>query len=461
MSKQKRISVKTTDVEGMPIVHPQAAGIDIGATELWVAVPPTREGPTVRCFGPYTRDLEALAEWLLACQVDTVAMESTGLYWLPLYEVLEARGLEVYLVNGAHSKNVPGRKSDIADCQWLRKLHSCGLLRASFRPTAEIASLRALVRQREVVVQSRAMHIQHMQKALLQMNVRLTEVVSDIAGLTGLRIIRAILDGQHDPVQLAQLRDPKCAKSEAEIAAALEGSYRREHLFALRQALEAFDFYQGQLVACDGELAAHYAILPDVTPDPSIPPPRPRRTKPRKNQPTFALVDYLFAKVGVDLTAVDGIDALSAQTIVAEVGLDMSRWPTVKHFTSWLGLSPHNDVSGGKRLRSRTRKTANRAATTFRVAAQSLARSQSALGAFYRRLRAKHGAPKAVTATAHKLARIVYTMLKERKPYQDLGADYYEHKQRERALRALERRARSLGMELVPQRDPLPFASAA
>ncbi len=415
----------------------------------------------MRCFGPYTRDLEALADWLLACQVDTVAMESTGLYWLPLYEVLEARGLEVYLVNGYHSKNVPGRKSDIADCQWLRKLHRLRLLRASFRPTAEIATLRALVRQREVVVQSRAMHIQHMQKALLQMNVRLTEVVSDIAGLTGLRIIRAILNGQHDPVQLAQLRDPKCAKSEAEIAAALEGNYRREHLFALRQALEAFDFYQGQLVACDGELAAHYATLPDVTPDPSIPPPRPRRAKPRKNQPTFALVDYLFAKVGVDLTAVDGIDALSAQTIVAEIGLDMSRWPTVKHFTSWLGLSPHNDVSGGKRLRSRTRKTANRAATTFRVAAQSLARSQSALGAFYRRLRTKHGAPKAVTATAHKLARIVYIMLKERTPYQDLGADYYEHKQRERALRNLERRAKSLGMELVPRRDPLPDTTAA
>jgi hypothetical protein len=297
--------------EQMSVTHPHAAGIDIGANELWVAVPPGRVPETVRCFGTFTTDLYALAEWLLTCQVDTVAMESTGLYWLPLYEVLEARGLEVYLVNGQHSKHVPGRKSDVADCQWLQKLHSYGLLRASFRPLEAIATLRALVRQREGVVQSRAAHIQHMQKALLQMNLRLTEVVSDISGKTGLRIIRAILDGERNPQALAQLRDPKCARSEADIAAALTGHYRTEHLFALRQAVEAFDFYQQQLAACDNELAAHYATLPDQPSDPDTPPPAPRRTTPRKNQPTFDLTSLLFQKVGVDLTGSTAVYAPS------------------------------------------------------------------------------------------------------------------------------------------------------
>ncbi len=451
---QYKVLPKPAPFAELTVTHPHAAGLDIGASEIWAAVPPGRDPQAVRAFGTFTRDLHALADWLVACQVDTVAMESTGLYWLPLYEILEARGLAVYLVNAQHSKNVPGRKSDVADCQWLQKLHSYGLLRASFRPPEAIAALRALVRQRELLVQSRAAHIQHMQKALLQMNLLLTPVVSDISGQTGLRIIRAILAGERDPHTLAQLRDPKCAKSEAEIAAALTGHYRAEHLFALRQAVEAFDFYHQQIAAGDRELEAYYATLPDQPPGPDVPPPAPRRTTPRKNQPHFDLRSVLFQKVGVDLTAIDGIDALSAQTIIAEIGLDMSRWPTVKHFTSWLGWAPHTDTSGGKRLRSRTKKSANRAATALRVAAQSLARSQSALGAFYRRIRAKHGAPKAVTATAHKLARIIYAMLQDRQPYHDMGASYYEQQYEERVLRNLKRKAARLGLQLVPLASP-------
>jgi transposase len=447
---KKRPNPQAVAFDDLYITHPHAAGIDVGASELWVAVPESHATPPIGCFGTYTPDLHALAQWLLASGVDTVALESTGLYWLPLYEVLDAHGLEVYVVNGQHSKNVPGRKSDVADCQWLQKLHSYGLLRASFRPTETIAALRALVRQRQLLVEQSAMHIQHLQKALLQMNLRLTEVVSDISGLTGLRIIRAIVAGERDPQQLAALRDPKCARSATEIAAALSGHYRAEHLFALRQALEGYDFYQQQVAACDRELDAYYASLPDQPADPDARPPRARRSKRRKNQAHFDLARVLFAKIGVDLTAIEGIDALTVQTVIAEIGLDMTRWPTVKHFTSWLALSPHHRTSGGKRLSSRTKKTANRAATALRLAAQSLARSQSALGAFYRRIRAKHGPPKAVTATAHKLARIIYAMLQTRRPYHAQSALDYEQQHEQRLRRSLDRKAKRLGLQLVP-----------
>ena len=441
-------------------VNPHAAGLDIGASEIYAAVPAERDAQPVRAFPTFTVDLQRLADWLQACGIETVAMESTGIYWLPIYEILEARGFAVYLVNARHLKNVPGRKTDVQDCQWIQQLHSYGLLRGSFRPEAEICALRSLVRHRENLVHLRAAHIQHMQKALHLMNLQLTQVVSDISGLTGLSIIRAIVAGERDPRTLARLRNAKCAKSEAEIAKALEGNYKPEHLFALKQALEAYDFYQQQIQVCDGELAARYAALPPAPPGEEPLPPAPKRPKPGKNQPRFDLASSLYQTVGVDLTAIDGIDALTAQAVLAEIGLDMSRWPTVKHFASWLGVSPHNDKSGGKLLRSHTKKTNNRANTALRIAAQTLARSQSALGAFYRRIRAKHGAAVAVTATAHKLARIIYFMLKERKPYQDPGATYYEQQYQERALRTLKRKAAQLGMKLVPVEtaapDPLP-----
>jgi transposase len=409
MAKRKQksqIQVKQLDV--LQQLNLNAAGLDIGASEIYVCVPADRDEQSVRVFETFTVDLYALADWLAACDIETVAMESTGIYWIPVYEILEARGFDVHLVNARHLKNVPGKKTDVLDCQWIQQLHTYGLLGASFRPPDDICALRALVRHRDNLIRFRSAHIQHMQKALQLMNVQLTQVISDITGVTGMRIIRSIVGGERDPQVLARLRNSKCAKSEAEIAKALQGNYKLEHVFVLKQALAQYDFYQQQIQEIDAELEVLYASLASQEQDhQDAPPPKPKRGKPRKNQPHFDLATSLYHIVGVDLTAVDGIDALTAQTIISEVGLDMSKWPSAKHFASWLGLAPHNDKSGGKILRSRTKKTQNRANTAFRIAAQSLSRSQSALGAFYRRMRAKHGPAKANVATAHKLARIV------------------------------------------------------
>jgi transposase len=379
-------------------------------------------------------------------------MESTGVYWIPVYEILESRGFEVYLVNARHVKNVPGRKTDVLDCQWIQQLHTYGLLRASFRPPAEICALRALARHRDNLIRYRSAHIQHMQKALQLMNIKLAQVVSDITGVTGMSIIRSIVAGERDPKVLARLRNPKCARSEAEIAKALEGNYQPEHLFVLKQAVAQYDFYLQQLQECDVEMEAMYdALAASASDDPVSPPPKPKRGKRRKNQPHFDLASSLYQTVGVDLTAIDGLDALTVQDIISEIGIDVSPWRTAKHFASWLGVAPHTDITGGKVLRSRTKKTKNRANTALRLSAQSLARSQSASGAFYRRIRARHGPAKAVTATAHRLARIVYHMLKYREAYVDPGAGYYEQRHRDRALLNLKRRAANLGMELVPK----------
>ena len=455
--KQKsQTQVKQLDV--LQQLNLNAAGLDIGASEIYACVPADRE--SVRVFETFTVDLYALADWLAACNIETVAMESTGIYWVPVYEILEARGFDVYLVNARHLKNVPGKKTDVLDCQWIQQLHTYGLLRASFRPPDDICALRALVRHRDNLIRFRSAHIQHMQKALKLMNVQLTQVISDITGVTGMRIIRSIVAGEREPHVLARLRNSKCAKSEAEIAKALQGNYKLEHLFVLKQALAQYDFYQQQIQECDAELEALYASLASQEQDnQDAPPPKPKRGKPRKNQPHFDLATSLYHMVGVDLTAVDGIDALTAQTIISEIGLDMSKWPSAKHFASWLGLAPHNDKSGGKILRSRTKKTQNQANTAFRIAAQSLSRSQSALGAFYRRMRAKHGPAKANVATAHKLARIVYHMLKYRKAYVDPGEAHYERQHRERTIRNLERRAAKLGLQLLPTAEEAPLVS--
>jgi transposase len=455
MSKRRKAP---RGVEGMAVVHAHAAGIDIGVSEIYVAVPSAADPQPVRHFASYTPDLVQLAEWLERCGVTTVAMESTGVYWVPLYELLDARGLEVYLVNSRPLKRAPGRKSDVADCQWLQQLHTVGMLQNSFRPAAEIAALRAVVRQRETQVRYRSMHIQHMQKALHLMNLQLTQVLSDITGVTGLRILRSIVAGERNPKQLAQLRSAQCAKSQSEIEKALTGSYAPEHLFALAQALAAYDFYEAQIAACDAQLEQMYAQLPPppaVETDDPPPPPKRRQAKPRKNQAHFDLATALYQATGVDLTAIDGLDALSVQTVLSEIGTDMSRWPSVKHFTSWLGLAPKQEKSGGKVLRTYRPKTQQPAATALRLAAQALARSQSALGAFYRRLRAKHGPAKANVATAHKLARIIYSMLKHRRAYFDPGPAHYEQQFRERTLRTLQRKAADLGMALVPS-SPAP-----
>jgi hypothetical protein len=349
-------------------------------------------------------------------------------------------------------KNVSGRKTDVSACQWLYQLHTYGLLRGSFHPEDEIRALRALARHRQMLVSYRAAHIQHMQKAMEMMNVKLTYVLSDITGVTGMTIIRAILAGERNPHVLAGHRNSKCKRSEAEIAKALEGNYRRENIFALRQAVELYDMYGSQIEAVDAQLEAMYAELEPAEGgnDKHVTPPKPRRRKRRKNQANFDLSAALYRMGGVDLTRIDGIDALIAQTILTEIGPDVSSWPTEKHFTSWLGLCPNNQITGGKVRRRRTKKTDNRAANALRLAAQSLARSQSALGAFYRRIKARHGAPKAIVATAHKLARIVYHMLKNRVDYHDQGADHYNEQQRERTIKRLKKQALRLGLRVEP-----------
>lgn len=449
MAKQKRQMKMKVQVNALEQINSHAAGVDVGAEEVYVAVPPNCDAESVRSFPTFTADLCRLAEWLKACQIETVAMEATGVYWIPLYEMLEAYGFEVYLVNARHLKNVSGRKTDVLDCQWIQQLHTYGLLSPSFRPPEQIVAIRSLVRHREMLVRYRSAHIQHMQKALTLMNVRLTNVLSDITGVTGLKIIRAILAGERNPQRLATLRESGCKRSEAEIAKSLEGHYKREHLFALKQALELYEFYDCQLQACDAELEAMYQEF-DPPEDPGTPPPKPRTTKRRKNQAHFDLAPALYRLTGVDLTQIDGIDELTVQKVLSEIGTDMSKWPTVKHFTSWLRLCPNNKITGGKIKQTGVQPTKNRASAALRVAAASLKNSDSALGAYFRRMRARLGTPAAITATAHKLARIIYFMLKHRKPYHDTGSDYYEQQYRARVLRNLNRRAAKLGFRLEP-----------
>jgi len=437
-----------SDFDALQQINLSAAGVDIGADEIYVAVPVGRDDDSVRAFGTYTVDLHEIAHWLKSCGIETVAMEATGVYWIPLYEILEGYGFDVSLINARHIKNVSGRKTDVIDCQWIQQLHTYGLLQASFRPPEHICGMRSLVRHRDMLLRYRAAHIQHIQKALELMNLKLTNVLSDITGVTGMKIIRAVLAGEHSPKVLAQYRDRRCTKSEADIAKSLEGNYKDEHLFALQQAVELFDFYSQQIRACDAQLESMYARF-DLRDQPGTLPPAKKRTR-SKNHPDFDLAQSLYRMTGVDLTQIDGLEALSIQTILTEIGTDMSKWPTVKHFTSWLGLCPNNRVTGGQVKQRSRQKTKNRANLAFRRAAQSLARNDSALGAFYRRIRAKHGGPKAVIATAHKLARIVYFMLKRREPYQDPGADCYDQQYQARVIRHLTHRVAKLGFRLEP-----------
>ena len=436
------------------VVNPHAAGLDIGASEIWACVPADQDPTSVRSFGTFTPDLQALVAWLVACQVTTVAMESTGVYWIPIFELLEERGLQVYLVNARHIKNVPGRKSDVQDCQWIQRLHSYGLLSASFRPEAEMVVLRSYLRHRAMLIEHRAAHIQHMQKALQQMNVQLTQVLSDISGVTGLAIIRAIVAGERNPAKLAQLRHGRCQRSEADIAKALTGHYRAEHVFALKQALALYDAYTTQVAECDQQLEQQYqAIKPRFDPDDPDAPlgPDPKFNSHSKNAPGFEVRRQLFQLTGIDLTQVDGLHVSSVQQLLAETGTDMSKWRTVKHFASWLGLAPHNDITGGRVVRSHTLNSHNRAGQILRVAAQSVGRGKSALGAYFRRMRARLGVEQAITATAHKLARIIYHMLQYHQAYRPLSAEAYDEQQRQREIKRLKRQAARLGFSLQPQ----------
>jgi transposase len=431
-------------------INPNAAGVDCGSAEHFVAVPPDRDPTPVQSFQTFTGDLYRLADWLTACRVTTVAMEATGVYWIPLYDILEARGFEVLLVNARHVKNVPGRKSDVSDCEWLRDLHSVGLLRGSFRPTDAIVALRAYLRHRETLVQSAGTHVQRMQKALIQMNLQLPLVVSDITGVTGLRILRDIVAGQRDPQILAQHRNYRCHASVAEIRGALTGNYRSEHLFVLQQNLELFDIYQQQIAACDAAIEAHLHTLTAQATVPTTPLPSPRpRQKPRDNEPRFELRTPLHQLTGVDLSQIDAIGPYTALRLMSEIGTDMSRWPSEKHFTSWLTLAPKNKVSGGRLLSSQKMPSANRAAAILRLAAMSLGRTQTALGAFYRRLAFRVGKAKAITATARTLAVLVYRCLKDGLVYNDPGAAAYDAQHRTHVLRRLRQRAANLGFALV------------
>jgi transposase len=433
--------------ETLRVRHPDAAGIDVGSRQHYVAVPPDRDPEPVRCFGCLTPDLQALAGWLKACRVTTVAMESTGVYWIPVMQVLEEHGLEVYLVDARQAKNLPGRKTDVKDCQWLQQLHTYGLLSRAFRPADAICVLRSYWRHRQDLVGLGAMQIHLMHKSLEQMNLQLHKVLSDITGVTGMKILKAIVAGQRDPVVLAQMRHPLVKSSEETIAKALTGDWRIEHLFTLRQALELYAVYQEKIEACDREMEAYMQSLDGRGEPPEAEPPK-SLTR-RKNQVHFDLHHQLRRVTGCDLTHIDGIDALTAQTVISECGLDMSRFATEKHFCSWLGLSPNHEITGGRVRRRGTRKVKNRAAQALRLAAQGLHKSQSALGAFYRRMRARCGPAQAVTATAHKRAVLIYRMLKYGLKYVDQGQEAYEKQYRERTLRTLAKRAKQMGYAMV------------
>lgn len=431
----------------LPMFRPHAAGIDIGATELFVAVPAESSEKPVRCFGTFTEDLIALCDWLMTCDITTVAMESTGVYWIPIFQMLEDRGFEVCLVNARHVKNVPGRKTDVADCQWLQYLHSVGLLRGSFRPPQQVCAVRSIVRHRDAIIKMASVHVQHMQKALTQMNIQIHHVIAKITGTTGLAIIDAILGGERDVEKLAAFRDVRIKATEEVIAKSLVGDYREEHLFTLRQSLQSYRYYQDSIAQCDEKIKDLLSAFDSkIDPDEQT---LPASTKPGiKKNPELRVEFYRLT--GVDLTAIPGVQAATVHAILTEVGRDVSKFPSSKHFASWLGLCPDNRISGGRILSVQTRNVKNRAATALRLAAQSLFRSHTALGEYFRRMRAKLGTPQAITATAHKLARIIYHMLKTGNPYDHTQFARHEEQYRRRKEIYIRNQAKALGYALVP-----------
>lgn len=440
-----RRSIKPT---GLPVIHDRAAGIDIGARFHVVGVAPDLCDEAVQTFLAFTGDIERMADWLVSIGIDTVAMESTGVYWVPVYEVLQSRGIEVIVANAREARSVPGRKSDVNDAQWLQRLHACGLLRASFRPERHIAALRAYLRLRERHLDYAAAHIQHIQKALTLMNLQLHHVVSDVTGVTGMKIIRAIVGGQRDPDVLAAMRDVRCKASTETVRAAMVGNYQPEHLFELTQALALYDFYQLRLAECDAEIERALVELNAEKRCPAEPMPRPRHKTVQPNAVSFDTRPPLYQLTGVDLTQIHGIGPYLALRLIAECGTDLSKWPTAKHFTSWLTLAPGCKISGGKVLSAHTRKTTNRVSAHLRLAAVTVGRTNTALGAFYRRLAARVGKAKAVTATARKIAVLFYNAMRFGMSYQDPGADHYERRYRERVVKQLHRRAAEFGFTL-------------
>lgn len=435
--------------QGLSLIHDRAAGIDIGSTFHVVAIPPELDAEPVRTFGTFTQELHRLAEWLVRHGITTVAMESTGVYWVAVFEILEDHGIDAQLVNARETKAVPGRKTDVNDAQWLQKLHACGLLRASFRPGRHIAALRTYLRQRERLLDYAAAHIQHMQKALVYMNLQLHQVVTDITGATGMKILRAIIAGERDAEVLAALRDVRCKASVETIREALSGHYQPEHLFSLTQTVALYDFYQQQVAACDVEIERTLVHLCATVSAPEAPLPKARHRTRQPNALAFNVRQALYDLLGIDLTQIHGCGPYLSLKLISECGTDLSRWPSAKHFTSWLGLSPGCKISGGKVLSSHSRKNANRLSVQLRLSATTIGRTNTALGAFYRRLGVRIGKAKAVTATARKLAVLLYNALRYGLHYRDPGADYYEQRYQDRLLKNLRRRAAELGYELT------------
>jgi transposase len=439
-----------SDDLNLEVVHPQAAGIDIGNESHYVAVPPNLDPQPVRCFGCTTAELKKMAEWLTQCRIRTVAVQSTGVYWIAVYDILEAAGLEVYLVNARETRNLPGRKTDVQESQWLMKLHTYGLLRNSFRPSQQIRTLRTYWRQRHDLVRSIGRHIQRMQKALTQMNIQLANVISDITGVTGQSILKAILNGERDPRELAAFRDCRIESSEEEIAQALEGNWQEDQLFLLRQEQAGYEFCQKQMAECDQQLAHYLAGLEDRTQGATLPEEtRKWRRNKKKGNPQFNLRKELFRMTGTDLTQIDGIDVTAAMTVISEVGWDMSKWKTENHFVSWLKLSPDNKISGGKIIGKGRMPTNNRATTVLRMAATTLRESNSYLGAQFRRFRTRLGPPVAIKAMAAKLARLIYRMLRFGMRYADRGAQLYDAQYRKQQVIHLKRKAAQLGFQVI------------
>lgn len=428
----------------LQIINPNAAGIDVGSKVYYVCVPQDRDKEYVRKFGSFTGDLHKMADWLKKCGIKTVAMESTGVYWIPIYQILEQRGFEVYLVNAKHVKNVPGRKSDVQDSQWLQKLHSCGLLQASFRPEDSTCKLRSYIRQRERLVQSSSTHTLRMQKVLTEMNIKLHNVVTDITGETGTAIIKAIIDGERDPIKLAKLRNPRVKSSEDTIAKSLQGNYRQEDLFILKQEFELYTYHLQKVEEIDIEIEKYYKSFEpkgyEILKD---------NTRKHRHKPKFNLKQELYNMTGLDFSTIPGLNVLTVQTILSEVGTNMSLWKTENHFASWLGLSPANKITGEKVFSTRTKKVINRAATAFRIAALAAGKTQTALGSFMRRIKIAKGAPKAITAAARKIACLFYRLLKFGKEYVEQGIANYEQAYKARLIHGLEKQAKNLGYTLV------------
>ncbi len=438
---------------GMSRVNENAAGVDIGAIEIVACVSGDENTQIVKAFGNYTVDLQALARWLKGYDIRTVAMESTGVYWIPLFEELERQGFECLLISSRSLRRVSGRKSDITDAQWIQTLHSYGLLESSFRPQGELVALRTLLRHRSQLVEHRSPHIQHMQKALLQMNIQLSQAVSDMTGVTGQTIIRAILAGERDPQTLAAMREPGCKKSEEEIGRALTGTWREEHLFILKQSMDLYDYYTRQILACDEEIERMYgATRPDWDSGEVKPLSVRKRSSHSKNAPhnPEGIRKHLKQISGVDLSVVDGFGVSLAQTVIMEVGTDMSKFPDEKHFCSWLGLAPKHEISGGKILKNRTLKTKNRAGQAFRMAAQSVKQADCVFGVLYRRLRARLGPAQATVATAHAIARVVYRMLKYQVEYEPITLNEYQKQYEEQQIKYMKKKAAKFGLQLIP-----------